>query len=186
MVSLTALWLPILLSAVACFIASSIIHMFLPYHRSDYKKAPTEDAIMDDLRKANLAPGDYLIPHPGSPEHMKSEEYKTKVNRGPVVMLTVMTGFFAMGKRFTQWFLFLLFVGFFAACAAAPLLHPGAGHKVVFHTIGLIAFAAYGLALWPLSIWYNRSWATTIKSNVDALIYAVVTGLIFAWLWPAA
>jgi hypothetical protein len=97
-----------------------------------------------------------------------------------------MTGFFAMGKRFTQWFLFLLFVGFFAACAAAPLLHPGAGHKVVFHTIGLIAFAAYGLALWPLSIWYNRSWATTFKSTVDALIYAVVTGLIFAWMWPAA
>jgi hypothetical protein len=57
---------------------------------------------------------------------------------------------------------------------------------VVFHTVGLIAFAAYGLALWPLSIWYNRSWATTFKSNVDALIYAVVTGLIFAWMWPAA
>ena len=186
MVSVTSLWLPILLSAVGVFIASSIIHMALRYHQTDYKKAPTEDAIMDDLRKANLAPGDYLIPHPGGPEHMRSEEYKTKVNRGPVVMLTVMTGFFAMGKRFTQWFLYSLVVGFIAACVASPLLHPGAGHHVVFHTVGLVAFAAYGLALWPLSIWYNRSWATTIKSNVDALIYGVITGLIFAWLWPAA
>ncbi len=184
MVSLTSLWLPILLSAVAVFIASSIIHMVLGYHRSDYKKAPTEDAVMDDLRKANLSPGDYLIPHPGSPEHMRSEEYKAKVNRGPVVMLTVMTGFFAMGKRFVQWFLYALVIGVFAALLAAHTCPPGATFKRVSHIVGLFAFAGYGLALWPLSIWYNRSWATTLKSNVDALIYAVVTGAIFGWLWP--
>jgi hypothetical protein len=184
MVSLTSLWLPILLSAVAVFIASSIIHMFLPYHRNDYKKVPSEDTVMDDLRKANLAPGDYLLPHPGGPEHMRSEEYKAKVNRGPVVMFTVMTGFFAMGKRFTQWFLYSLVVGALAGFLAVHTCAPGATFRRVFHIVGLFAFAGYGLALWPLSIWYNRSWATTIKSNIDALIYAVVTGAVFGWLWP--
>jgi len=34
MVSLAALWLPILLAAVFVFIASSIIHMVLPYHKT--------------------------------------------------------------------------------------------------------------------------------------------------------
>jgi hypothetical protein len=184
MVSLSALWLPILLSAVGVFVASSIIHMFLPYHRSDYKKAPTEDAIMDDLRKANLAPGDYLIPHPGGPEHMRSEEYKNKVKRGPVVMFTVMTGFFEMGKRFIQWFVYSLVISVLASLLAAHTCPPGATFRRVFHIVGLFAFAGYGLALWPLSIWYNRSWATTIKSNIDALIYALVTAGIFGWLWP--
>ena len=181
---LTSLWLPILLSAVAVFIASSIVHMFLPYHRSDYQKVPNEDAVMDDLRKANLAPGDYLLPHPGGPEHMRSQEYKDKVNRGPVVMFTVMTGFFAMGKRFTQWFLYVIFVGILAGAVAVHTLPPGSSFKHVFHVVGLVAFAAYGMALWPLSIWYNRSWSTTLKSNLDALIYAVITGAVFAWLWP--
>ncbi len=38
MVPLSALWLPILLSAVIVFVASSILHMLLPYHRSDYNQ----------------------------------------------------------------------------------------------------------------------------------------------------
>jgi len=40
MIPLTALWLPILLSAVIVFVASFIMHMLLPYHRSDYKPLP--------------------------------------------------------------------------------------------------------------------------------------------------
>jgi hypothetical protein len=60
MVSLTSLWLPILLSAVAVFIASSIIHMVLPYHRGDYKKVPQEDAVMDALRKFGIPAGDTM------------------------------------------------------------------------------------------------------------------------------
>ena len=184
MVSLASLWLPILLSAVGVFIASSIVHMMLGYHRSDYGKEASEDAVMEDLRKANLAPGDYLVPHPGSPEHMRSQEYKDKVNRGPVVMFTVMTGFFAMGKRFTQWFIYLLVVGVLVAYVAAHSLPPGSGFRGVFRIVGCVSFAAYGLALWQLSIWYSRSWSTTLKSNIDAVIYAAVTAAIFGWLWP--
>ena len=47
MVSVTALWLPILLSAVIVFVASSIIHMVLPFHRKDYRPVPSEDGVMD-------------------------------------------------------------------------------------------------------------------------------------------
>jgi len=184
MVSLSSLWLPILLSAVAVFIASSIVHMVLPHHRSDYNKVPSEDALMDALRAANLAPGDYLVPHPGSPAHMRSEEYKTKVNRGPVAMLTVMTGFFAMGKRFAQWFAYILVVGGITAYVARYSLPFGSGPRGVFRIVGLVAFAAYGMALWQGAIWYGRSWSTALKSNVDSVIYAAITGVIFGWLWP--
>jgi hypothetical protein len=115
---------------------------------------------------------------------MRSEEYKTKVNRGPVLTLTVMTGFFAMGKRFAQWFVYLLVVGLLAGYLAVHTVAPGAAFRRVFGVVGLFAFAAYGLALWQGAIWYGRSWSTALKSNVDAAIYAAITAAIFGWLWP--
>ena len=38
MMPLSALWLPIVLSAVIVFVASSIMHTLLPYHRGDYQQ----------------------------------------------------------------------------------------------------------------------------------------------------
>jgi len=43
MVSIISLWLPILLSAVAVFLVSSVIHMVFQYHKTDFKKIPSED-----------------------------------------------------------------------------------------------------------------------------------------------
>ena len=62
MVSIFSLWLPILLSAVAVFVASSLIHMVLRYHSRDYKRLPSEDDVMDALRPFDLPPGDYMVP----------------------------------------------------------------------------------------------------------------------------
>ena len=64
MVSLADLWLPILLSAVLVFVASSVIHMALRWHSNDFKRFAAEDAVMDALRPFNLAPGDYAAPLP--------------------------------------------------------------------------------------------------------------------------
>jgi hypothetical protein len=66
MVSLADLWLPIVLSAVLVFVASSLIHMVLGWHRHDFKKFAAEDAVMDALRPFNLGPGDYVAPLPDS------------------------------------------------------------------------------------------------------------------------
>ena len=59
MVPLTALWLPILISAVLVFIASSIMHTVLPYHRGDYRQLPDEDKLLALLRGAGLTRGLY-------------------------------------------------------------------------------------------------------------------------------
>ncbi|MGQ0736860.1 MAG: hypothetical protein ACT4QD_24810, partial [Acidobacteriota bacterium] len=84
MVAVTALWLPILLSAVIVFIASSIIHMLLPYHRTDWKKLAAEDEVMNALRPFKIPPGDYLMPCAGSPDAMKDPAFMEKMNKGPV------------------------------------------------------------------------------------------------------
>ena len=43
MTELSALGLPIVLSAIFAFVASSIIHMASPWHKSDYPKIPNEE-----------------------------------------------------------------------------------------------------------------------------------------------
>ena len=54
----------------------------------------------------------------------------------------------------------------------------------MFRFVGVTAFLAYAAALWPMSIWYRRSWLTTFKGTVDGLVYALLTAGTFGWLWP--
>ena len=185
MTPLVSLWLPILLAAVGVFLASSVLHMFTGWHKSDYLKVPNEDRVMDTLRPLAIPPGDYMMPRPESSQDMRSPAFVEKFKKGPVMMFTVMPGgSMAMGKQLTQWFLFSAVVGIFAAFVAGSALPPGASYRAVFHFAGLSAFAGYTLALWPMSIWYRRSWITTIKATVDGLIYALLTAGVLAWLWP--
>jgi hypothetical protein len=185
MVGLLALWLPILLSAVIVFIVSSIIHMLSPWHKSDYPKMPKEDEVMDALRPLDIPPGDYVVPRPSGREEMRSPEFKEKMKKGPVMMLTVWpNGQTSMTMTFILWFLYAIVVGFFAAYIAGRTLPIGANLLQVFRLTGVTAFMGYSAALWQMSIWYRRAWSTTIKATVDGLIYAILTGCIFVWLWP--
>jgi hypothetical protein len=185
MVTLTSLWLPILLSAIAVFFASSLVHMVLPFHRKDYGQVPSEDDVMAALRKFSIAPGDYFIPCAKGPADMKTPEYRKKVEQGPLVIMTVLgSNAYAMGRRLLQWFLFTVVVSIFAAYVASRTLAPGTPYILVFRIAGTVAFAGYALGLWPNSIWYSRKWSTTVLSTFDGLLYALLTAGFLGWLWP--
>ena len=185
MVPILSLWLPILLSAVAVFIISSVIHMALGYHANDFKGLESEKQIMDDLRKYNLPPGDYHFPRANSMKEMGSPEFIEKMKLGPVGMMTVThSGPVSMGKELTLWFIYSIIVGIFAAYVAGRALPEGAHYLSVFRFAGVTAFVGYSLALLQNSIWYKRNWSATLKSMFDGLIYALFTGGIFGWLWP--
>jgi hypothetical protein len=185
MTGLHLLWLPILLSSVIVFVVSSIIHMALPWHKSDYPKVPNEDRVMDALRPLAIPPGDYMIPRPSSREDMRSPEFVEKLRKGPVMVLTVVpNGPMSMGKNLIPWFLYSTVVGLLAAYVAGRALPVGAAHLRVFRFVGVTAFVGYSVALWQMSIWYRRAWSTTIKATVDGLIYALLTAGTFGWLWP--
>lgn len=182
-----SLWLPIILSAVAVFILSSIIHMVLGYHNSDFSKVPSEDQIMDDLRKYNLPEGNYMIPYCADNKERNSEEFKNKMKNGPVAIMTVFPkGEIGMGKQLGLWFLFCIIVSVFAAYVTGNALQPGDSYLSVFRFAGTTAFVGYGLALMQESIWFNKKWSTTFKSLFDALLFALFTAGIFGWLWPSA
>jgi len=187
MIGFGALWLPILLSAVLVFIASSIIHMGPFWHRADYPKIPKEDKVMGALRPLAIPPGDYMVPRAGGMKEMQTPEFKKKMSEGPVLLLTVYpNGFAGIGRNLALWFLYCLVVGAFAAYVAGRALPAGTGYLHVFQIAGATAFAAYALALPQMSIWYRRQWSATVKSLFDGIIYAALTGGTFGWLWPAA
>ena len=53
----------------------------------------------------------------------------------------------------------------------------------MFRVAGTTAFIAYAAGVWPQSIWYHRPWSTTLKFTLDGLIYGLLTGGVFGWLW---
>jgi hypothetical protein len=185
MTPLTSLWLPILLSALGVFLVSSVLHMLTPWHKGDFRRLANEDQVRQALRPLALEPGDYMVPRPATREEMSSPEFARKMVEGPVLVMTVIpSGPPNMGANLLQWFAYAMVVGALAAYVAGRALGPGAPAAAVLRFAGTTAFIGYAAALWQSSIWYRRSWWTTLKLNVDGLVYGVLTGLVFAWLWP--
>jgi len=185
MVPLGSLILPTIVSAVIVFVVSAIIHMMLTYHRSDVRALPGEADVLDTLRRLNIPPGDYAAPHAGSPEAMRKPEFVEKMKRGPIVFFTVVAGdAVSMRASLIQWFVYAVVVSFCAGYVASRAVGPGADYLAVFRFAGTTAFAAYALALPQASIWYHRRWSTTLKSMFDGLVYGMLTGGTFGWLWP--
>jgi hypothetical protein len=185
LVSMWSLWSSILLSAVLVFLASWIIHMFLPNHRRDFMKLPNEDALLDALRSMNIPSGQYLAPYANTAAQMKQPEYAEKRKRGPSLFLTLIAGGdTGMGKSLLQWFVYLLVISLFIAYLARHGLAPGAVYHRVFKSVGVAAFMAYGLGHAHQSIWYRQAWRTTFVYFIDGLVYSLLTAGVFAWLWP--
>jgi hypothetical protein len=186
MVATSSLLLPIFVSAVFVFLGSFVIHMALPFwHKTDYPQLPNEDKVMDALRPLAIPPGDYMMPRGKDMKEMKTPEFDEKMKKGPVMVLTVMAnGPWSMGPALAMWFVYSVVISFFSAYITSHALPARANYLEVFRFIGATAFMGYSLGLWQMSIWYKRSWTTTIKSTIDGLVYACLTAGTFGWLWP--
>jgi hypothetical protein len=179
------LWLPILLSSVFVFLVSAVLHMALPWRHQDYKKVPREDELMDALRPLAIPPGDYMVPGCTRPKEMGTPEYQARIARGPVMIATVLpNGMWTVGKSLLLWFLYVVVISVFAGYMSFHALPAGAPCRHVVRFAGLTAFLGYAPALWQMSIWYRRSWVTTLKATIDGAVFAAVTAATFAWLWP--
>ena len=186
MVSLTQLWLPILLSAVVVFFVSFATHMVLKYHNTDYDRLPNEDAVMAAIGQQSVPVGEYMFPHHGGESNpSKNPAFVEKRQRGPAGVLTVMpTPMPGLGGYLGQWFVFSLVCSLFAAYLASRALPAGAEGLEVFRFTATVGFLAYGLAHVSDSIWFGRRWSTTFKNLFDALLYGLTTAAVFVWLWP--
>ncbi|MDH3270293.1 MAG: hypothetical protein OEN56_03110 [Gemmatimonadota bacterium] len=186
-ISIVSLWLPIVLASVLVFIVSSLLHTVLNWHKNDYRRVPDENAALSALAPLEIPPGDYVLPYMSSKEDWQSEEFKAKLERGPVVFATFVDGrsVLSMGPQLTQWFAYTLLVGVVAAYVAGRTLGAGADYLEVFRLTGTVAFACYAMAMPQRSIWYHQNWPATLRSMADGFLYALLTAGAFGWLWPA-
>jgi hypothetical protein len=183
--TLFSLWLPILLSAVVVFVISSLVHMVLKWHASDYRSLANEDAVRDVIRSGNPAPGGYVIPRCAEMKDMASEAMKKKYAEGPVGHITILrNGQPNMGKHLSMWFLLCVLVSAVAACLASrliPMDHTYA--RAAAKLVGAVSFIGYGFGTLQESVWMGRPWSASVKYLIDSALYAVGSALVFYCLW---
>ncbi len=185
MLTLDVLWMPIVLSAVLVFVASSLVWMALPHHKSDALGLPDEEASLALLRKQALKPGLYRFPWMADMEAMKSPAMQEKIRQGPVGMLTIFRGdVFNMGRSMAAWFVYLLVIGVFLAYVAGRTLPAGTSYLQVFRLVGSVATLAHVGGHVPGAIWWGRPWSVALKEIADGVLYGLLTAGAFAWLWP--
>ncbi|HET7584311.1 MAG TPA: hypothetical protein VFK13_05355 [Gemmatimonadaceae bacterium] len=185
MTPIASLVLPILVAAVAVFVLSLIVQMVAPWHRRDFGNVPDDDAVLGAIRQLGLRPGDYCVPSPRLPSGARNPEFVDKWAAGPSVTMTVIPPSANMGRYMAQWFAFTLLVAAIAGGVTGTIVGPGGDDHAIFHYGAILTFLSYSLGAWPLSIWYHRKWSTAFKSAFDAILYGLLTGLVFTWLWPA-
>jgi hypothetical protein len=176
------LWLPIVVSGVALFFASWAAWMVMPHHKSEWKALPNEDALLSALKGAGVAPGQYVFPY-CKPEDWKNEAFMAKMKSSPNGNIVVWSGPCNMGKNMLCTVLFFLVTNFVIAYLAGQVIAPGAEFMKVFQFVGTAGILTYGTANILNGIWFGRKMVGDI---VDGIAYGLITGAIFAWLWPAA
>jgi hypothetical protein len=184
--ALLSLWLPILLSAVVVFVISSLVHMVFKWHRSDYSRLANEDAVREAVRAGQPSPGLYLLPYCDDMKEMAGEVMMKKYREGPTGFLTIVpNGLPRMGLTLGLWFGLTLVVATLAAFLALQAfgLDPDRARDAG-QLVGSVTFLAYGVGSLCESIWMGRSWTTTGRFLLDAALYGIGSGLVFAWLWP--
>jgi len=179
--------LAVLVAAIFVFVASSLIHMVFQWHQSDYGKLADEEAVRVAVRASASKPGQYMLPYCVGMKEMQSPEMQAKWKAGPVAFLHLRpNGMPNMGSTLGRWFLLNLLV----AALIAQLLHSslgiGADGHRVFHQAALTTFLAYGVGSLSAGIWKGQTWKSVAKDLLDALIYGIVSGLAFGWLWPTS
>ncbi len=183
MLTLQSLWLVVLASAGAVFVASCVVCMALPIHKKDYRKlGDKEDGLRGLVR--GMAPGVYMFPFCTPKEERTDPAAAQRVREGPWGILSVQPRGWSMGPMLGLWFLHMVIVSFFVAYITRASQHAGAHYLDVFRVAGAAALLGHGAGALPSCIWNGRPWSQLPGQLFDAVVYALITAGMFGWLWP--
>ncbi len=196
---ITHLWLPILAAGAAAFVASFVCWMIIGHHKNDHLAIPNEQEFIDTIKRLKLAPGNYGFPDFQKCKNLPREEQQKKWKTGEMGQLRVWSDPSMAGNMFVTFLFFvvtnvvLAYLGWLVIPHADPALTlgktvlvagPSASFMHVFRVISVAAMLAFCFASFPNDIWFQKSRRVMFLNFVDGVIYALITGAIFAWLWP--
>lgn len=180
-------WLPIVSASVAVFLASWLVWMVLPHHKSDYRGLTNEDEVMAAIRAGIDGPGQYQFPHVSDRKSMKDPEFLKRCEGGPVGTIVVWPGNpMKMGKSLVLHFLHTLVLAALVAFFCYRVLGFGAQYLAVLRLGGFVAVLAYVGASASQAIWFGRPWGVVLKEVADGVFYGLLLASVLAWLWPFA
>ncbi|MGD2110851.1 MAG: hypothetical protein PVI86_15845 [Phycisphaerae bacterium] len=182
---LVPLWLPIIVSAVAVFVASSLAWMVLPHHKKDIKTLPNEKALTDHLKQLGLDPGTYMWPGCGDGD-MKSPEFQARYKEGPWGSINVLAKQPNFMANLLGVFIVYLVISIFVGYITLRAEDLGAGFMPVFRVAGATAILGYCAGPFPGGIFLGKPLRFMFTDFLDNVVYGLLTGLIFGWLWPPA
>ncbi len=183
MVGLAELWLPILVSGIAVFAASSIIWMVLPHHKADIKTLPDEAAFDSAMNSLNIEPGLYMYPGCHGKD-VKSAEFQTRWKSGPWGMITVMGSAPNFGSNLIKTFIMYLIISAMAGYLAGIGTMPGAEYMDVFRAVGTAAILGYCMGGIANDFFMGKPTRFIMTSFFDGVVFALITAGVFASMWP--
>ena len=184
---IVTLWLPLLISTVVVFAMGSVMNMVLPHHQKDYTRLPNEDAFREEILNQELTPAQYSIPYVHSAESWNDPKAMEKYKTGPVGLLILAKPREGMLRQLIGQATYVLCISVMVAYIAEAVFGSGeASALAVLQLTGVSATLGYSGALFINSIWFGVPWGNTLRHALDGLVYGVLTGVIFMWLWPGS
>lgn len=179
---LADLWIPIVVSAVAVFIVSSLMWMVSPHHKADIQALPDEAAFDKAMGELNIPAGLYMYPNCHG-QDTKGDAFKGRWKSGPWGMVNVWGSPPNFGKSLALTFLSYLLVSVFVAYIASNAFaaNPSPTYLNVFQIVGPIAMVAYCFGGLGNDIFLGKPRRFIITSMLDGVAFSLVTAGVFGW-----
>lgn len=187
MEQLLALWLPILVATVVVFFGGMLCWAVLPHHKPDMGRVPAQPELLEHLKSSGLAPGNYMFPQPEDPKDWSTQEAKDMYAAGPWGVLCLFPAQPSMVKNLlgtlSVVFTITAFVGYLTGLALEG--EPDPSFMRVFQIAGTAAVLGHCFGGMTGDVWFGKPVRFVVTDFIDKLVFGIVTGLLFAALWPA-
>jgi hypothetical protein len=181
---LIQLWLPIVASATAVWFASFLSWAVLDIHKKDTRKLPDEEGFSAAVRGLGIPPGNYIFPFCTDKKQERDPAFRERMMAGPSGVLTLF-GKISMGRNMLLTFAANLAASVLIAYLAWAALGAGADFMSVLRIVGTAGILAYSFGFLSHDIWFGASGRAIVLKIVDGVVYGLITGAIFAALWPS-
>jgi len=180
---LTQLWLPIVVSAAAVWVASAVVWMALPHHKKDWKAMPDEAAFYRAFDTLKIPPGNYGFPECKNKAQRSDPEVKRRWEAGEMGLLSVW-GKVNMGRNMVVTFIVYLAISLFVGYIGKHGVKPNASFSEAFQVLGTAGVLAYAFGHIPQGVWFAQYPRAILMCVLDGIAYGLITGAIFAAMWP--
>lgn len=180
--SVTELWLPILLAGVATHIASTIAWTVLPHHKPEWKGlGDDEDGLQDWIAGREIPAGQYLFPFASGMKEADCDAIKEKQQKCRGMLLLYQRPV-NMGAAIGKTLAFFLVAAFMIGYLAAFSVPSGASFWHVFRFVSTAGILTHCFARFPHVFWFPEKIAMSL---LDGVVYSLITAGVFAALWPS-